>query len=112
MDVKMNEDTKELLSTISGIAEEEPELLSARENEIYLKISEAGFEDITPALAERKFSLIGLFCAEVFENTDGFTLFYAFKQAGKASVLVLVREPGKEKKSQLGCRNFPFSLLV
>ncbi|HIH94294.1 TPA: hydrogenase large subunit [Methanosarcina acetivorans] len=96
-----------MLSTISGIAEEEPELLSARENEIYLKISEAGFEDITPALAERKFSLIGLFCAEVFENTDGFTLFYAFKQAGKASVLVLVREPGKEKRVSSVAGIFP-----
>jgi len=107
MDVKMNKDTTELLSIISGIVEEEPELLSAQENEIYLKLSETGFEDTTPALAERKFSLIGLFCAEAFEKTDGFTLIYVFKQAGKAPVLVLIRETGKEKKISSVAGTFP-----
>lgn len=107
MDVKMNKDTTELLSMISGIAEEESELLSARENEIYLKLSETGFEDVIPSLAERRFSLIGLFCAEAFEKTDGFTLFYAFKQAGKAPVLVLVRETGKEKRVGSVAGTFP-----
>ena len=89
----------ELLSIISGIVEEEPELLNARENEIYLRLSETGFEDATPALAERKFSLIGLFCAEAFEKKSGFTLFYVFKQAGRAPVLVLVREAEKKVSS-------------
>jgi len=92
----------ELLSIISGIVEEEPELLNARENEIYLRLSETGFEDATPALAERKFSLIGLFCAEAFEKKGGFTLFYVFKQAGRAPVLVLVREAEKKVSSVAG----------
>ena len=92
----------ELLSIISGIVEEEPELLNARENEIYLRLSETGFEDATPALAERKFSLIGLFCAEAFEKKGGFTLFYVFKQAGRAPVLVLVRETEKKVSSVAG----------
>ncbi|KKG15959.1 hypothetical protein [Methanosarcina sp. 2.H.T.1A.15] len=90
MDIKMNKDTAELLSIISGIVEEEPELLNARENEIYLRLSETGFEDAALALAERKFSLIGLFCAEAFEKKSGFTLFYVFKQAGQAPALVPV----------------------
>jgi Ni,Fe-hydrogenase III large subunit/Ni,Fe-hydrogenase III component G len=102
MDIKMNMDTMELLSIISGIVEEEPELLNARENEIYLRLSETGFEDATPALAERKFSLIGLFCAEAFEKKGGFTLFYVFKQAGRAPVLVLVREAEKKVSSVAG----------
>ncbi len=97
----------ELLSIISGIVDGEPELLNARENEIYLRLSESGFEDATPALAERKFSLIGLFCAEAFEKKSGFTLFYVFKQAGQAPVLVLVREAGKEKKVTSVAGTFP-----
>lgn len=99
MDIKMDEDITELLSTVSSIAQEKPEVLNARENEIYLKISEIGFKEIYPVLAERKFSLIGLFCAEDFEKKDGFTLFYAFKQRETAPVLILVRDPGKEKRT-------------
>ncbi|KKH50703.1 NADH-quinone oxidoreductase subunit C [Methanosarcina sp. 1.H.A.2.2] len=107
MDIKMNKDTAELLSIISGIVEEEPELLNARENEIYLRLSETGFEDAALALAERKFSLIGLFCAEAFEKKGGFTLFYVFKQAGRAPALVLVREAEKEKKVPSVAGTFP-----
>lgn len=68
MSIKMSKDKMELLSIVSSIKEEEPELLSTRENEVYLKISESRFKDIYPSLAERKFSLTGLFCAEAFEK--------------------------------------------
>ncbi|WP_255336712.1 NADH-quinone oxidoreductase subunit C [Methanosarcina sp. KYL-1] len=93
--MKKNKDTMDLLSEISGMAGEEPELLSARTDEAYVRLSEAGFERAALALAEKKFSLIGLFCAEAFEKESGFTLFYAFKKAGRAHVLVLVREAGR-----------------
>ena len=102
MDIKKNKDTIDLLAKIERIAEEKPELLNARENEIYVRLSETGFREATAALAERKFSLIGLFCAEAFEKEDGFTLFYAFKKAGKAAVLVLVREVDRETGGQAG----------
>jgi Ni,Fe-hydrogenase III large subunit/Ni,Fe-hydrogenase III component G len=107
MDIKMNEETTELLSLVSGIAQENPELLNGRENEIYLKISETGFKEVCPVLAERKFSLIGLFCAEAFEKIEGFTLFYAFKQESRAPVLILVRETGKEKRTTSIAETFP-----
>ncbi len=107
MDIKMNEDTKELLLIVTSISQEKPELLNARENEIYLKISDTGFKEVYPVLEERKFSLIGLFCAEAFEKSDGFTLFYAFKQEGMSPVLILVRETGKEKKTTSIAETFP-----
>jgi Ni,Fe-hydrogenase III large subunit/Ni,Fe-hydrogenase III component G len=107
MDIKMNEEITELLSTVSSIAQEKPEILNAYENEIYLEISETGFKEVYPALAERKFSLIGLFCAEAFEKKNGFTLFYAFKQEGRAPVLILVRETGKEKRNASIVETFP-----
>lgn len=106
-DIKLSENITELFSIISSIAQEKPEILNARENEVYLKISETGFKEVYPALAERKFCLIGLFCAENFENIDGFTLFYAFKQEGAAPVLILVREAGKEKKVTSIAETFP-----
>ncbi len=102
MDMKQNKDTMDLLTKIERIAGEKPELLNARENEIYVRLSETGFREATAALAERKFSLIGLFCAEAFEKEDGFTLFYAFKKAGKAAVFVLVREVDRENGGQAG----------
>lgn len=107
MDIKMNEDTKELLLIVTSISQEKPELLNARENEIYLKISETGFKEVYPVLAERKFSLIGLFCAEAFEKSDGFTLFYSFKQEEMSPVLILVRETGKEKRTTSIAETFP-----
>lgn len=127
MNIKMNKDKMDLLSIISSTKEEkegreerqerqerqereekeEPELLITRENEAYLKVSENKFEEIYPALAERKFSLIGLFCAEAFEKKDGFTLFYAFKQAGREPVLILVREIEKGKKAISIAEIFP-----
>jgi Ni,Fe-hydrogenase III large subunit/Ni,Fe-hydrogenase III component G len=107
MDIKINKDTTDLLSMISSIAGEEPELLNARENEIYLKVSETGFKDISSSLAERKFSLIGLFCAEAFEKKEGFTLFYVFKQAGRAPAPVLVREAVRGKKVASVAEIFP-----
>lgn len=107
MDIKMNEDMTELLLIVTSIAQEKPEILNARENEIYLRISETGFMEIYPALKERKFSLIGLFCAEAFEKKDGFTLFYAFKQENMAPVLILVRETGKEKMITSIAEAFP-----
>ena len=107
MDIKMNEDITELLSTVSSIAQEKLEILSARENEIYLRISETGFKEVCPALAERKFSLIGLFCAEAFEGKDNFTLFYAFKKGGMSPVLILVRETGNEKRITSIAETFP-----
>ena len=55
MDIKMNEDITELLSTVSSIAQEKLEILSARENEIYLRISKPGLK--RPALHLRKGSL-------------------------------------------------------
>ncbi|MDY9927908.1 NADH-quinone oxidoreductase subunit C [Methanosarcina sp.] len=107
MDIKINKDTADLLSMVSSIAGEEPELLNARENEIYLKVSETGFKDIFPSLAERKYSLIALFCAEAFEKKEGFTLFYVFKQAGRAPALVLVREAVRGKKVTSVAEIFP-----
>jgi formate hydrogenlyase subunit 5 len=107
MNIKINKDTTDLLSIVSSITGEEPELLNARENEIYLKVSETGFKDISSSLAERKFSLIGLFCAEAFEKKEGFTLFYAFKQAGRTPVLVLIREAIRGKKVTSVAEVFP-----
>ncbi|HII02320.1 TPA: hydrogenase large subunit, partial [Methanosarcinaceae archaeon] len=98
MDMKKNKDTMDLLSEISEMAGEEPELLNARADEAYVRLSEAGFERTALALAKRQFSLIGLFCAEAFEKEESFSLFYAFKQAGRVPVLVLVREAGREGK--------------
>jgi len=102
MDIKQNKDTTNLLTKIERIAGEKPELLNTRENEIYVRLSEAGFKTATTALSEGKFSLIGLFCAEAFEKEDGFTLFYAFKKAGKAAVLFLIREVDRETGRQVG----------
>lgn len=107
MEIKMSENITELLLIVTSIAQEKPEILNTRENEIYLKISESGFKEVYPALAERKFVLIGLFCAEAFEERDGSTLFYAFKQEGEAPVLILVRETGKEEKVTSITENFP-----
>ncbi|AKB76782.1 hydrogenase, group 4, HycE subunit, putative [Methanosarcina horonobensis HB-1 = JCM 15518] len=103
----MSKDKMELLSIVSSIKEEEPELLSTRENEVYLKISESRFKDIYPSLAERKFSLTGLFCAEAFEKKDGLTLFYIFKQESKPPVLILVRELEREEKAVSIAETFP-----
>jgi len=112
MDIKINKDTTDLLSMVSSIAGEEPELLTARENEIYLKVSETGFKDISPSLAERKFSLIGLFCAEAFEKKEGFTLVLCF-QTGRPGTCPCTCPGGSErKKGYLSCRNIPISLLV
>ncbi|AKB23743.1 hydrogenase, group 4, HycE subunit, putative [Methanosarcina sp. MTP4] len=107
MDMKKNIDTMDLLSEISEMAGEEPELLNARTDEAYVRLSEAGFERAALDLAERKFSLIGLFCAEAFEKEGGFTLFYVFKQAGRPSVPVLVREAGREGKVSSVAELFP-----
>jgi Ni,Fe-hydrogenase III large subunit/Ni,Fe-hydrogenase III component G len=107
MDIKMNEDITELLLIVTSIAQEKPEVLNARENEIYLKISDTGFKEVYPVLAERKFSLIGLFCAEAFEEKEVFTLFYAFKQESMASVLILVWETGTEKRTTSIAETFP-----
>ena len=110
METKMNKDKMKLLSIVSSIKEEEEEseeLLNTRENEVYLKVSEDRFKDICPALAEKQFSLIGLFCAEAFEKKEGFTLFHVFKQAGKAPVLILVQDIGKEKKASSIAETFP-----
>jgi len=107
MNMKMNKSTIEVVSKISGIAEEEAELLNARENETYIKLSETGFKKASEILAERKFSLIGLFCAEAFEKDSGFNLFYAFKQASKAHVLILVLEAEREKKIPSVAEIFP-----
>ncbi|MDM7918653.1 MAG: NADH-quinone oxidoreductase subunit C, partial [Methanosarcina sp.] len=107
MDIKMNEDITELLLIVTSIAQEKPEVLNARENEIYLKISDTGFKEVYPVLAERKFSLIGLFCAEAFEEKEGFTLFYAFKQESMAPVLILIRKTGKEKRTTSIVETFP-----
>ena len=107
MDIKMNENITELLLLVTSIAQEKPEILNASETEIYLKISESGFKEVYPALAERKFSLIGIFCAEDFEKIEGFTLFYAFKQDEMAPVLILVREPGTEKRVTSIAETFP-----
>jgi len=106
MDIKMNKSTLEMVSKTSGIAEE-VELLDSRENETYIRLSETGFKNACELLAERKFSLIGLFCAEAFENNSGLTLFYAFKQAGKANVLVIVFDVKKEKKINSIAELFP-----
>ncbi|WP_440956902.1 NADH-quinone oxidoreductase subunit C [Methanosarcina sp. Mfa9] len=107
MDMKKNKDTMDLLSEISEMAGEEPELLNARADEAYVRLSEAGFERAALALAKRQFSLIGLFCAEAFEKKGDFTLFYAFKQAGKPPVLVLVREVGRERNVSSIAESFP-----
>lgn len=107
MDIKMNENIEELILMVNSIAQEKPEILNFRENEIYLKISETGFKEVYPALAERKFNLIGIFCAEAFEKMEGFTLFYTFKQQGAAPVLILVREAGKENKVTSIAEAFP-----
>ena len=107
MDMKKNNDIMDLLSEISEMTGEEPEILNARADEAYVRLSEAGFERAALALAKRQFSLIGLFCAEAFEKEDGFTLFYAFKQAGRAPVLVLVREAGREGKVSSVAESFP-----
>ncbi len=107
MDMKKNKDTMDLLSEISEMAGEEPELLKARADETYIRLSDAGFERAALALAERKFSLIGLFCSEAFEKEEGFTLFYAFKQAGRAPVLILMREVGRERKVSSVAESFP-----
>jgi formate hydrogenlyase subunit 5 len=107
MDMKINKETVEVVSKISGIAEEEAELLNARESEIYIKLSETGFKKTYAVLAERKFSLIGLFCAEAFEKNSGFNLFYAFKQAGRANVLVLVLDAERDKKIHSVAEVFP-----
>lgn len=107
MDMKKNKDTMDLLSEISEMAGEEPELLNARADEAYVRLSNAGFERAALALAKRQFSLIGLFCAEAFEKEEGFSLFYAFKQTGRAPVLVLVREAGREGKVSSVAESFP-----
>jgi formate hydrogenlyase subunit 5 len=107
MDMKENISTIEIISKVSSIAEEEANLLNARENEIYISISETGLRKVSEILAERGFSLIGLFCAEAFEKNTDFNLFYVFKQAGRAYILVFVLETKKEKKIHSVVEIFP-----
>ena len=99
MDIKMNKSTLEIISQTLNI--EEVELLSSWENETYIRLSKTGFKSACELLAERQFSLIGLFCAENFEQKNGLTLFYAFKQAGKANVLVIVFDIQKEDRKSV-----------
>lgn len=105
--MKMDKSTTEVVSRISGIAEEEVKLLNAYENETYIKLSEIGFKKVSEVLAERKFSLIGLFCAEAFEKNSTFSLFYVFKQTCKPHILILVLDAEKEKKISSVAEIFP-----
>jgi formate hydrogenlyase subunit 5 len=66
----------------------ESDITKGRNGELYVHLEEKDFETVIYFLSEQDFELIGLFCAEDFENHTGHTLFYAFEKKGNHWLLI------------------------
>lgn len=86
----------DLIIDISG---KEPQVRRGKNNEFYIPLGEEEFLKTVPALSEKGFVLISLFCVQDFEESPGFTLFYAFRLNGFTDVFAFMRQVRTETTS-------------
>jgi Ni,Fe-hydrogenase III large subunit/Ni,Fe-hydrogenase III component G len=66
----------------------ESDIAKGRNGELYVHLEEKDFETVIYFLSEQGFELMGIFCAEGFENHAGNTLLYAFEKKGSQWMLI------------------------
>jgi formate hydrogenlyase subunit 5 len=86
----------DLIIDISG---KEPQIRRGKNNEFYIPLGEEEFLKTVPALSEKGFVLISLFCVQDFEENPGFTLFYIFRLTGFTDMFAFMRYVRKETTS-------------
>ncbi len=86
----------DLLIDVSG---KEPQIRKGKNNELYIPLGEEEFLKAIPLLSENGFVLISLFCAQGFEESPDFTLFYVFRLNGSTDVFVFMRHVRTETTS-------------
>jgi formate hydrogenlyase subunit 5 len=63
--------------------------VEGRNNELYVSITREDLQRAIPFLSSNSFELVSLFCAENFDDSGGFTLFYVFEKVGFQQPLVI-----------------------
>lgn len=91
--------TRYATDLIIDIAGKEPQIRRGKNNEFYIPLTEERFLKTVPALSEKGFVLISLFCVQDFGENPGFTLFYMFRLNGYTDVFAFMRQVGKEATS-------------
>lgn len=86
----------DLIIDMSG---KEPQIRRGKNNEFYIPLGEEEFLKTVPALSEKGFVLISLFCVQDFEENPGFTLFYIFRLTGFTDIFAFMRHVRKETTS-------------
>ena len=86
----------DLIFDVSG---EEPQITRGKNHEFYIPLGENEFLKIVPALSEKGFVLISLFCVQDFEDNPGFSLFYMFRLSGYTDVFAFMRHVEMETTS-------------
>jgi len=81
-------------------------IIAGCNSELYVQINEEDFTKAINSLSNEDFELASLFCAQNFERTNGFTLFYAFEKKGFGEMLVLLRALNKNRASSIA-ETFP-----
>ncbi|HWQ48739.1 MAG TPA: NADH-quinone oxidoreductase subunit C [Methanosarcina sp.] len=84
---------------IIDIAGKELQIRRGKNNEFYIPLTEEKFLKIVPALSDKGFVLISLFCVQDFEENPVFTLFYIFRLNGYIDVFAFMRQVGREATS-------------
>jgi Ni,Fe-hydrogenase III large subunit/Ni,Fe-hydrogenase III component G len=82
-----------------NIAGKEPKIIKGKNNEFYIPLTEKEFLTTVPALSEKSFVLISLFCVQNFEEDPDFTLFYIFRLDGFTDVFAFMRYVRRETTS-------------
>lgn len=91
--------TRQATDLMIDIAGKEPQIERGKNNEFYIPLAEEEFLKTVPALSEKGFILISLFCVQDFEGKPGFTLFYIFRMNSSTDVFAFMRHVRKETTS-------------
>jgi formate hydrogenlyase subunit 5 len=86
----------DLIIDVSG---KESQIRRGKNNEFYILLGEDEFLRTVPALSEKGFVLISLFCVQNFEENPVFTLFYIFRLKGFTDVFAFMRHVREETTS-------------
>ena len=84
----------------------ESDITKGRNGELYVHLEEKDFETVVYFLSEQSFELVGMFCAEGFENHAGNTLLYAFEKKGSQWMLIFTM-PLRMRRSFSIAKTYP-----
>lgn len=70
--------------------------------EIHIAVDEEDFAGLISELARQETILIGLFCAENFEQHSGLTIFYVFEKGGSPNIVIFQRRLTTQTATSIG----------